>query len=116
MAVIKIHDILHKRALITRGSAAAIREALLANAGTKQITLDFTGIDAVTPSFVDELLTLLEEALGGRTGEGTEIVFLHPPTRLSTKFSAIGRARNLDMAESEDHAWRISSRVRPLPN
>lgn len=116
MAVIKIYDVFHKRALITRGSASAIKEALLANAAQQQITLDFTGIDAVTPSFVDELLTFLEEALGGRTGEDAEIVFLHPPTRLSAKFSAIGRARNLDMVESEDNAWRISSRARPLPN
>lgn len=109
MVAIRVYDILHKRALITRGSVEAIRQALSRGEAGTPLTLDFSGIDAVTPSFVDELLALLDEFLS----EQGQIIFLSPPTRLSAKFSAIARARGLDIVESDGNAWFITSASSP---
>lgn len=105
MVAIRVYDILHKRALITRGSVEAIRQVLSRGEADTPLTLDFSGIDAMTPSFVDELLSLLDEFL---SKEG-QIIFLSPPTRLSAKFSAIARARGLKIIESGGNAWLIAS-------
>ena len=57
----KVFDILQKHVLVTRESAQGLRASLddlLSNENDP--SLDFTGIEAVTPSFVDELLEVLE--------------------------------------------------------
>jgi hypothetical protein len=109
MATIKIYDLLRKRALVTRESARAIKDLLVApldpNGGA--LALDFSGIEAVTPSFVDEIITVLGEAASvGR--KGLRVVFLNPPTRLSGKFLAIARRHGLHMVESLPGTWTIT--------
>lgn len=106
-----MHDLLQKRALITRDSAKPIRQALAGSdiAVADDVALDFSGIDAVTPSFVDEVLAILEEALR-RTKRGElRLLLVNPPTRLSAKFSAVARARGLQISESEDGAWAVTA-------
>ncbi len=73
------------------------------------MTLDFAGVDAVTPSFVDEILAIVEDAIARRREVSLRLVFLHPPTRLSSKFAAIGRARALEIAEAPDGEWIITA-------
>ena len=105
---IKIYDLLHKRVLVTRESAKAIGGALAIANDQGEVVLDFSGVDAVTPSFVDEALAVVEKAVRANGQNQIRVVFLHPPTRLSTKFEAIGRGRGLRIKESEDGGWIIT--------
>lgn len=108
MRTIKVFDLLRKRALITRESAGALGEALAAAPNEAEVALDFTGVEAVTPSFVDEVLRLVEEALAREGRAEFRVMFLYPPTRLSSKFAAVGRARQARIVEESDGAWVIT--------
>lgn len=105
---IRIHDILSKRALVTRESARPIREALVQAGIGGEIDLDFSGVDAVTPSFVDELLSILADSVGPGVG-GIRLVIANPPTRLSEKFAAVARAHGMAIQELEGGSWVLTS-------
>lgn len=108
MKDLKVYDLLRKRALITRESAAKIGDALAEAWDEGRLIVDFAGVDAVTPSFVDEILTMVETVLRGKNQVDPAVIFVHPPTRLSAKFAAVGRAHQLNVIESEDGAWIIT--------
>lgn len=75
------------------------------------LELDFAGVDAVTPSFVDELLELIDKAVGKRNtdlGTHLDVFIVNPPTRLSSKFSAVGRARGYEVSESTHGRWLMA--------
>jgi hypothetical protein len=110
MTTLNILRLLRRRALVTRESARPIGSAILAakHADTREVTLDFSGIDAVAPSFVDELLATLEAIFRGTDSDDFCLVLQSPPTRLSSKFSAIARARGLQIVESEAGTWIVT--------
>ena len=110
MLSVTVYDLVRKRALVTRQSAAVIGEALAAAlaADGDEVVLDFSGIDAVTPSFVDEALSSIEGLLRGDVRGQLRVVFLNSPTRLSAKFAAIARARGLEIRESDSGSWTIT--------
>jgi len=110
MQTLRIFDLVPRKALVARATArelgAAIEGAL--NRSGDAIELDFSGVEAVTPSFVDEILGIIQTVVDGG-GVGLErIIVSHPPTRLSSKFEAIGRGRNLHVAEERDGTWVIT--------
>jgi len=109
MKTIKVYDIVQRRALVTRDSAKVIREALASviAENASEVAVDFSGVDAVTPSFVDEVLSVVDQAMSEARNRSLRVVFLHSPTRMSAKFVAIGRGRGLSMRESESGAWDI---------
>ena len=87
MASVNLYELLRKRVLVTRESARAIKASLLdalAKDGN-EVTLDFSGTEAVTPSFIDELMDVLGE-LAAPTKWNVRVLFVNPPTRLSSKF------------------------------
>jgi|ERR1019366_3681799 hypothetical protein len=112
MITLKVHDLMHRRALITRESAAAIKEAI-ANAfgSSDEVTLDFSSIDAVTPSFMDELIGSVDDAVRRVSRQNARLVFLNVPTRLSAKFAAIGRAHRAQMFEPASGEWEIRKSI-----
>jgi hypothetical protein len=84
MVTVKVHDLMHRRALITRESAEAIKVAIAsAFERNNEVALDFSEIDAITPSFVDELVGSIDEAIRGAHGRNARLIFLNVPTRLS---------------------------------
>jgi len=103
----KIYEMLKRRALVSRGAAqavvAALRSELQSDSAT--IELDFSGIEAVTPSFVDELISQLTSP---GIGSHERVVFTAPPSRLSEKFRAIGRGRGVSFEETPTHQWVIT--------
>lgn len=103
---VNIYGLVKRRAIVTREAARAIAAAIgdMALPGDQALVLDFEGVEAVSPSFVDELLASLAdlEPQGPRT-----VRFRRPPTRLSAKFEAIGRARQMDISEG-DGEWVIT--------
>ncbi|MDP3768904.1 MAG: DUF4325 domain-containing protein [Dehalococcoidia bacterium] len=117
METVNVYKILGKRALVTRESARALRSSIAsAAAENKDLGLEFEGVDAVTPSFVDEIMGIVDEVMPDRGRERLRLVFLHAPTRLSEKFAAIGRGRHLDITESDEGTWVVTGPgPEPLP-
>ena len=73
-----------------------------------QLVLNFKGIEAVTPSYVDELLGLIDDSILEAAHEGepeVDIVFTYPPTRLSSKFSSVGRGRGYKISQLGEDSW-----------
>ncbi|MBI4329638.1 MAG: STAS-like domain-containing protein [Chloroflexi bacterium] len=115
MARVRIYDLLPERVLVTRESARSIQPALAAAfaAGDGEVILDFTDVAGVTPSFVDEILAVLEECIGSGPQSRLSIVFLNPPTRLSAKFEAVDRAHALRIVEDRGGAWVVTRQYTP---
>ena len=106
-----MYQLLKRRVLVTRQTArdiqARVTEAV--REGDGDIVLDFEGVEGITPSFLDETLSIVEESVH-ESGDGRiRMTMVHPPTRLSSKFAAVGRGHGLSIAQSEDGAWIISA-------
>ncbi len=113
MAGLALHDVIKNRVLVTRKSARAIApmiEAAIRDAGGP-LKLDFTHVDGVTPSFLDELLSVVDELFARANVYAFRVEILNPPTALSAKFAAIGRGRDLTLAET-DGGWIIERQGR----
>ena len=110
MRALKIHDLLKRRVLVTRDSARAIQAELKAALieGQGQVTLDFFGIDGLTPSFLDETLSIIEECTRTEMWTGLRVTVASSPTQLSSKFAAVGRGHRLQMKQSDHATWIIS--------
>ena len=102
---------MQRRVLVTRDSARQLGlalERLSPAAEDDSITLDFEGIEAMTPSFVDELLGVIDHVIANPGRQPHRLVLSHAPTRLSEKFIAIARARNVNIAEVGEDSWSIT--------
>ena len=110
MRTIEVFHFLQRKVLVTRESASAVHDAIdSAIKADGEVTLDFTGIDAVTPSFVDEIFALIDDARAGSSRPEVRVIFSHAPTPLSGKFLAIGRRHGATMSQSGSDAWEITS-------
>lgn len=108
MGVLIIHDLLPSRALVSRESARSLQSALTAWSKLEEkLTIDFAGVDALTPSFVDELLKVLRLIWKDTGSVKLQVSFANMPTRLSSKFAAIARAHDLKIAEVSPGSWLI---------
>lgn len=109
MNTIELYKIFNKRVLVTRQSARSIASDIEdALGGGGKIVLDFTDVAGVTPSFMDETLSVIEERSKAQNGAALSIIIENSPTKLSSKFAAIGRAHGLDMREIDEKTWIIT--------
>lgn len=110
MTSLRFYDLAKTRVLVTRESARALTTVLTSALATGQgeVELNFEGVDGITPSFLDEILAIVEECLTQIKEDRLRITVVNPPTRLSSKFLALGRGRRLSVEESEGGAWIIT--------
>lgn len=111
MSGLALHDVLKNRVLVTRASARTLAPAIDAAISDSQeaLKLDFSRVDGITPSFLDELLSVVEEAFARVNVDSFRVELLNPPTALSAKFAAIGRGRDLHLTEAAE-SWTIERR------
>lgn len=108
MGTLIIHELLPSRALVSRESAREVQHALTARARLNQeLIIDFAGVDALAPSFVDELLNVLRVTLRNVGNTRFQVRFTNMPTQLSSKFAAIARAHELIITEVSPGSWLI---------
>ncbi|MBI3954290.1 MAG: STAS-like domain-containing protein [Chloroflexi bacterium] len=107
MSAVKVYDLLGRRVLVTRESAKAIGPALrqALSEDQQEVALDFSGVDGVTPSFLDEVVAIIEALLGEAVR--MRVILLNPPTRLSLKFQAVGRAHGVLIRELDNGNWLL---------
>ena len=113
--VIAVLELLGNRALVTRESARRLRPAITDSLAreTGEVVLDFSGILGVTPSFVDELLQVIQDGLGESGLSELRVTAKNPPTRLSLKLVAIAKGRGAELRETEAGAWTVALRLLP---
>ncbi len=110
MQSVKIAHLLKRKILVTRESAAILRKQIeSAIRAESEVILDFEGIEAVTPSFVDEILGMIDDARTAAVQNRARATFRHTPTTLSEKFLAIGRRHSARISQSNADTWEITN-------
>jgi hypothetical protein len=110
MRTIEVFQFLQRKILVTRESPSAVRGVIESAIGTDgEVALDFNGIHAVTPSFVDEILAIIDDARASSSRQEVRVVFLHAPTPLSAKYLAIGKRHGVTLSQSGSDAWEIKN-------
>jgi hypothetical protein len=110
MSTIKVYELLPKRILVTRDSARVI-EPHLASAlaqGREEVMLDFSGVEGLTPSFTDEILSVIEECVPGLTETRIPVTIGNLPKEFSSKFATAGKRHDLTIDESDSGTLLIS--------
>jgi hypothetical protein len=110
MRSVEVFKHLQRKILVTRESATVLRSEIESSIKADgQLVLDFAGIDAVTPSFVDEILGIVDDARADSSKRELRVIFRHAPTSLSEKFLAIGKRHGAKMSQSGTDAWEITN-------
>ena len=110
MGTVRIFDLLRRRVLVTRDSARAIEPCFSAalTEGHGEVVLDFAGVEGMTPSFLDETLSIIEGCTVDIDGQRVHVKIINVPTHLSSKFKAVGKRHALQISESDGGALVIS--------
>lgn len=109
MAAILVKAIVPDRILVSRESARllerAIREQL--QAGTGEIVVDFSEVAGIAPSFMDELIRVVEQIIEEHEGRQFVLRADNTPTRLSSKFEAIARGHGMSIQAVNGNSWEL---------
>ena len=110
MTPLMAFEVLGKRALVSRSTAKTLGNALeaLMPSSDDLITIDFVDIQAVSPSFVDEILASYVRLADDPNYTGQSLRLINMPTRLSLKFKSIGTSHAFSTAEKEN-VWEFTS-------
>lgn len=110
MATIRVFDLIPKRMLVARGTAREIWPDLKRTFAPldDDVTLDFHGIRGVTPSFLDEVLSMVGELAANSKASDVRIKIASPPAELSEVLSAIAKTHGLVISEAADGAWILT--------
>ena len=111
MTIIKIHDSIAKRAIVSRGVAHDLQDAIDTRfvKGNRKLRLDFEGVDAISPSFVDELLLIILESSARNNVKRLDITFANPPISPTQTMAAIARAHEVILLEEPGGSWKMTS-------
>ena len=110
MATIKIYQLLGKRIPVTRESAHRMEGVLAAALADDpgEVELDFHGVEGLTPSFLDETLSIIEKLGSGSEHPPLRVSVKHTLTHLSSKFAAVARGHQLTITGSDSEGWIIT--------
>jgi len=119
LCTIRVRDILKERILVSRESARQLEEAVRSLSACGQgsentsngdeLIVDFEGVEGIAPSFLDELITIVEAIVrddSQRTWK--RLMIANPPTRLLLKFEAIGRGHRMSIHAQPDGSWILT--------
>jgi len=123
MFTFRVNDVLKDKILVSRESARLLETAIIAalksspapesRADEKPVAVDFDGVEGMAPSFLDELLSILESLMeASPNGRERSVIVRNPPTRLSLKFEAVARGHGMTALVQADGSWLLT----PNPN
>jgi hypothetical protein len=104
--VINVYSLYKRRTLVSRESAGALRDVIFEAVSDSPVALDLSGIRAITPAFIDQMLLIVEESLG-EDSDRLDVLLLNPPPGMDSKLQPIGRAHHLSVAEEAKGNWVI---------
>ena len=108
---INTYELVQRRVLVTRGSARSIQGPLSSSIrdGGGKAELDFSGVNGITPSFFDELLSIIDESWSDLPGSELRVIIKAPPTDVSPMLKAVAKVHRLKIEQVDSGAWVISS-------
>ena len=109
MKRINMHQLLQSRLLTARESVDAVTPHLIKSilSDDSNIGLDFSGMGAVSPSAIDQLLLNVETVSDGR-----DIHFFNMPRNISQSHQAIARAHGRTLVENGPQSWVFKAPVK----
>ena len=109
MTPINLRQLSGKSSLLTRATAEAIISDIgeLQGCASTTIVIDLTGVIAITPSFLDQLVGGLKRLAAARATLPLSIRLLAMPTHASEKFAAVGRSHGLILQEQSPSDWLL---------
>ncbi len=108
MSIVRLMEHANARVLVTRSAATELRAAIEAalQKDARTIEFDFGGIRVLAPSFIDQLLIIVEQVEAAMAPVGNAKVTLRScPAGMREKLAAIGRAHDADVIEQDDQTW-----------
>lgn len=107
MRTVQLYHMFNKRALVTRDAADALQgdvdESCLRG---DPLALDLEGIQSITPSFLDQLLLMVESSLPNED-DAVNIVMLNSPPGLRDRLESIGRVHKLEVVSDDVGDWLV---------
>ena len=108
MRIVNVYPMYHKTALTTRDSAHVLQdEVSSAVRDGEDLALDLSGIRMVTPSFLDQLLFMMEDSLPTKSSP-IRLLMLNGPAGLRDKMESIGGYHQLKVVSDEQGEWLLS--------
>lgn len=105
MSSISVRAAIEMPIAVSRDSARKLKLAMdEAFRISSRAEVDFSGIEAITPSFLDELVRVSEEGAGAALWS---VVLLNMPSALTSKFATIGRSHRVPMEAAKDR-WFLT--------
>ncbi len=119
MCTLRVNTVLRNKILVSRESAHLLEAelgAMMSSAAAplearvaSQVTVDFEGVEGISPSFLDELLSIFESFIAAETDERERcLIVANPPTRLSLKFEAVARGHGMSVRALPDGSWFLT--------
>ena len=107
MRIVSVYPIYNKKALVTRDAAGALQEDVLESSRHGEpLALDLSGVQAITPSFLDQLLLMVERSLP-REGDPVSVVMLNSPPGFRDRLESIGRVHRLKVVSDDVGDWLV---------
>lgn len=107
MDIVRVYPLFKRRALVTRESTDVLRDSIAAATGNgDRVALDLSGIDSITPSFIDQVLQIVEGCLT-KESERVDVLMLNPPSGLSSRLEPIARAHRSVATQDAKGNWTI---------
>lgn len=72
--------------------------------------MDFSGVNGITPSFLDELLSIIDEAQSELPDTEPFVTIKSPPTDVSPMYEAVARVHGLKIEQSRGE-WVITTSI-----
>jgi hypothetical protein len=108
---IAVSDHIDGTVLVSRSSAEVLKR-LIANHLLVQpgaIDFDFRGVRVLAPSFLDQLVLVIERIVAESNGRRTlTIILRNCPEGMNEKIGAIARAHDAEVACGENGEWIMS--------
>ena len=109
--VLDLYRTSNKRVLSSRQTARAmlpeVRQSISEGNGT--LTIDMAHMTAITPSFFDELIRVIEDSVESRGHDDLAIHFTNTTDTQAAKFQTVCKSHGLSLAKATPGHWIIAS-------
>ena len=108
--VLDLYQTANKRVLSSRQTARAMTPMVSQSLseGNGALTIDMARMTAITPSFFDELIRVIEDSAESRGHKSLAIHFTNTTDAQAAKFQTVCRAHGLSLEKAAPGHWIIA--------
>ena len=107
MRVVNLYSIFNQKALVTREATSVLKDdVFVATRDGELLAFDLSEIQAMTPSFLDQLLLMVEDSLPSGA-EQVKILMVNSPPGFRNRMESIGRYHRLKVVSDGQGDWLV---------